>query len=39
MTPPEAVPTSVDLRKYIDTKFYGAPPHSRTAAAGFDGGG
>lgn len=29
MTARNAVPTTVDLRKYIDAKYYGARPHIR----------
>ncbi|GIL13405.1 MAG: hypothetical protein BroJett038_21250 [Chloroflexota bacterium] len=29
MTARNAVPTTVDLRKYIDTKYYGTRPHIR----------
>ncbi len=29
MNSQETTPTSVDLRKYIDTKFYGERPHIR----------
>jgi uncharacterized protein (DUF433 family) len=29
MTIPEAVPTTVDLRKYIDRQFFGERPHIR----------
>ncbi len=29
MSTPEAVPTTVDLRKYIETRFYGERPHIR----------